>query len=133
MGFLLKSYDFSLHSSDKTARHRQVFSYRSVSITFLAVAFIISKYGVVAAAVDQTEQQDSDSQSSSTLTCETRILDDVPPDPVSNCCKYISSNGDDVTYNIILTTFASSLAVSVLWRVGGNSHRRKKTQRIYRR
>lgn len=84
MGFLLNPYDFSLRSSNKTSRHRQVFSYRLLSITFFAVAFALPLYAVVsAAAVDQTDQQEIDSQSSSTLNCETRALDDVPPDPVS--------------------------------------------------
>lgn len=81
MGLLLKPHDFSFHSSDITTRH-QTISNRLIFITFFAVAFTLPIYGVSAAAVvEQTEQQDTDLQSSST-PCETKTLDDVPPDPV---------------------------------------------------
>lgn len=81
MGLLLKPHDFSFHSSDITIRY-QTISYRLIFITFFAVAFTLQIYGVAAATVvEQTEQQDVDFQSSST-SCETKTLDDVPPDPV---------------------------------------------------
>lgn len=81
MGFLLKPHNFSFHSSDITTRH-QTISNRLIFITFFAVAFTLQVYGV-AAVVDQTEQQDVELQASSTASCETKTLDDVPPDPVS--------------------------------------------------
>lgn len=84
MGLLLKPHDFSFHSSDITTRHQtsQTISNRLIFITFFAVAFTLQIYGVAAATVvEQTEQQDADFQSSST-SCETKTLDDVPPDPV---------------------------------------------------
>jgi hypothetical protein len=81
MGLLLKPHDFSFQSSDITTRH-QTISNRLILITFFAVALTLPIYGVTAAAVvDQIEPQDADFQSSST-SCETKTLDDVPPDPV---------------------------------------------------
>lgn len=77
MGFLLNPLGFSFHSSDITTRHH--ISNRLIFITFFAVAFTLQIYGV-AAAVDQSEPQDAELQSS----CETKTLDDVPPDPVSS-------------------------------------------------
>lgn len=89
MGFLLKPHDFSFHSSDIATRH-QVLSNRLIFITFFAVAFTLPFYGVVTATVDQTEQQDAEFLPSSSTTCETKTLDDVPPDPVS-CFLLFSS------------------------------------------
>lgn len=75
MGLLLKPLSFSFHSSDIIARHQ--ISNRLIFITLFAVAFT-HQFHVVSGAVDQTEQQDAELQSS----CETKTLDDVPPDPV---------------------------------------------------
>lgn len=89
MGLLLKPHDFSFHSSDITTRH-QTISNRLIFITFFAVAFTLPIYGVdvVAAIAEQSEQQDADFQSSST-SCETKTLDDVPPDPVEFTILFI--------------------------------------------
>jgi hypothetical protein len=86
MGLLLKPHDFSFHSSDITTRHQTI--NRLIFITFFAVAFTLPIYGVAAAAVIETEQQDTDFQPSST-SCETKTLDDVPPDPVEFTILFI--------------------------------------------
>lgn len=73
MGFLLKPRIFSFHSSG-TAPRRLL--NRLVLLTLFIVALQIKD---AKAVVDQTEQE-IDLQASS---CETKTLDDVPPDPVS--------------------------------------------------
>lgn len=80
MGLLLRPHDFSFHSSAATTRHRTI-SNRLIFITLFAVALALQVYGA-GAVVDQSEQQDAELQSSTAL-CETKTLDDVPPDPVS--------------------------------------------------
>lgn len=80
MGLLLKPRNFSFHSSAATTRHRTI-SNRLIFITLLAVALALQVYGADA-VVDPSEQQDAESQSSA-ASCETKTLDDVPPDPVS--------------------------------------------------
>lgn len=77
MGFLLIPHDFSFHSSEITTRHN-----RLIFIIFFVVVFTLPTYGAASAAsVGQPEQQDFELPSS--LLCETKTLDDVPPDPVS--------------------------------------------------
>jgi hypothetical protein len=81
MGFLEPHY-FSFHSSDISTRHQLLanISNRFIFITFLAVAlFSTSVLTVEPLLQQQSEQHDADNQLSS---CETKALDDVPPDPV---------------------------------------------------
>lgn len=73
MGFLLKPHIFSFHSSGAAPR-------RLLNRLVLLALFIVAlQIKDAKAVVDQTEQE-SDLQAS---LCETKTLDDVPPDPVS--------------------------------------------------
>jgi hypothetical protein len=85
MGFLEPHY-FSFHSSDISTRHQllaiTVVSNRLILIALLAVALLpVTVLTVEPLLLQQpSEQHDADNQLSS---CETKALDDVPPDPVS--------------------------------------------------
>lgn len=73
MGFLLKPHIFTFHSSGTAPR-------RLLNRLVLLALFIVAlQIKDAKAVVDQTEQE-SDLQAS---LCETKTLDDVPPDPVS--------------------------------------------------
>lgn len=81
MGFLLKPHDFhSFHSSDIINRH-QIISNRLFLIALFAVALTtLPIYEATAAVVELSDQQDASDVHS---TCESKTLDDVPPNPVS--------------------------------------------------
>lgn len=76
MGCVRKPHNFSFHS-DVTPRRLLVFS----TLFIIAIA---SQIRDVRAAVDQTEQE-IDVQGS----CESKTLDEVPPDPVSSALQLI--------------------------------------------
>lgn len=95
MELLFKSFDFHLHSLNGNASNRLFF------LTFFAVAFALPIFGVFpAAAADQTEQQDAELNLSVLAACESKTLDDVPPDPVSSFFAFTSKL--DLISNLVL-------------------------------
>lgn len=80
MGFLLKPSDSSLSSTQISFRRQTAYYFmlnRLIFVTFFVAVFLNQTNNVLAAS-DQIEQQDDDLRAS----CETKTLDDEPPDPV---------------------------------------------------
>lgn len=100
MGFhlLLEPHYFSFHSLDISTRRHQLslplsttlgISNRLVFITFLTLA-LLPIYGVLTVESSSQKQQQTSASvdvNGQSLQCETKALDDVPPDPVSKLIK----------------------------------------------
>lgn len=94
MGFQLLDphYFSSFHSSDiSTRRHHQLLvpslatisiSNRLFFITFITLT-LLPIYGVLTVEPSPKQQQTAQDVNGQQMQCETKALDDVPPDPVS--------------------------------------------------
>lgn len=86
MGFHLEPHYFPFNSS--TINHRRqlytinIFN-QLILIAFIVVAFTFHQTIAFEELPQASEQQDTESQQQIQATCETKTLDEVPPDPVS--------------------------------------------------
>lgn len=94
MGFHLEPHYFPFNSS--TINHRRqlytinIFN-QLILIAFIVVAFTFHQTIAFEELPQASEQQDTELQQQIQSTCETKTLDEVPPDPVS-----LSSNFTDI-------------------------------------
>lgn len=97
MGFqLLDPHYFSFHSSAiSTRRHHRLLlpslttisiSNRLFFITFITLT-LLPIYGVLTVEPSPKQQQTAQDANGQQMQCETKALDDVPPDPVSKFNK----------------------------------------------